>query len=138
MTVYKKIVVAIDFSEQSIKAFRRAIEMAKDFNAKLLIAHVVDTSFGSIAAYDLKFAEEMKVEAKEKLKQYKKIAEDDGVADVEIYVEEGVAKSILSSLADIDLMICGATGYSKIEKLLIGSVAERIVRHSKYDVLVVR
>jgi nucleotide-binding universal stress UspA family protein len=138
MTVYKKIAVAIDFSEQSIKAFRRAIEMAKDFNAKLLIAHVVDTSFGSIAAYDLKFAEEMKVEAKEKLKQYKKIAEDDGVADVEIYVEEGVAKSILSSLADIDLMICGATGYSKIEKLLIGSVAERIVRHSKYDVLVVR
>ena len=50
--------------------------MAKDFNAKLLIAHVVDTSFGSIAAYDLKFAEEMKVEAKEKLKQYKKIAEE--------------------------------------------------------------
>lgn len=138
MTSYKKIAVAIDFSEQSMKAFNRAVKLAKDYQATLLIAHIVDTSFGSIAAYDLKYAEELKVEAKETLEKYKKMAEDNGVANVETFVEEGAAKSILTNLPDVDLMICGATGYSKLEKLLIGSVAERIVRHSPCDVLVVR
>ncbi|NLY78519.1 MAG: universal stress protein [Lysinibacillus sp.] len=139
MMSYNKIAVAIDFSEAANKAFKKAINTAKEFDATLLIVHVVDTkSFGSIAAYDLKYAEELKVKAKEELERLKKVALEEGVAQVETLVEEGAAKTILTSLPEVDLIICGATGYSKIEKLMLGSVAERIVRHSPYDVLVVR
>ena len=36
-----------------------------------------------------------------------------------------------------DLIVCGATGLNAVERLLIGSVSENIVRHAKCDVLVV-
>lgn len=139
MANYNKIAVAIDFSEGANKAFYKAIQMAKDFKATLLIVNVVDTqSFGSIAAYDLKYAEELKEKAKEELAKLKEIAINERVINVETLVEEGAAKAVLTNLPDVDLIICGATGYSKLEKFLLGSVAEKIVRHSKYDVLVVR
>ena len=136
--IYQKIAVAVDFSEGSKRALKQAIEMAKNFQSTLLIINVVDTkSFGSVAAYDLKYAEELKEKAREELNKMKMNAEQDGVANVEILVEEGAAKTILTNV-EVDLMVCGATGLNKIEKWLLGSVAERIVRYSKCDVLIVR
>ncbi|MBB5149162.1 MULTISPECIES: universal stress protein [Ureibacillus] len=138
MAIYQKIAVAVDFSEGSKRALKQAIEMAKNFQSTLLIINVVDTkSFGSVAAYDLKYAEELKEKAREELNKMKMNAEQDGVANVEILVEEGAAKTILTNV-EVDLMVCGATGLNKIEKWLLGSVAERIVRYSKCDVLIVR
>lgn len=138
MAIYQKIAVAVDFSEGSKRALKQAIEMAKNFQSTLLIINVVDTkSFGSVAAYDLKYAEELKEKAREELNKMKLNAEQDGVANVEILVEEGAAKTILTNV-EVDLMVCGATGLNKIEKWLLGSVAERIVRYSKCDVLIVR
>jgi nucleotide-binding universal stress UspA family protein len=136
--IYKKIAVAVDFSEGSKKALKKAVELAKKFQSTLLIVHVVDTkSFGSVAAYDLKYAAEMKEKAKAELEKWKEKAEKEGLEKVETLVEEEAAKTILTNL-DVDLMVCGATGLNKIEKWMLGSVAERIVRHSKCDVFVVR
>lgn len=138
MEMYQKIAIAVDFSEGSKKAFKQAIEYAKNFQSSLLLIHVVDTkSFGSIAAYDPKYAQELKKEAEEELAKWKEAAEKEGVKDVEVSVEEGAAKAVLTNL-DVDLVVCGATGLNKVEKWLLGSVAERIVRYSKCDVLVVR
>ena len=61
-----------------------------------------------------------------------------GVESVEVLVDEGAPVGILTKLSDVDLIICGATGYNSIENMMIGSVAERIVRLAKCDVLVVR
>ncbi|WP_328286483.1 universal stress protein [Ureibacillus manganicus] len=136
---YKKIAVAIDFSDQSKRAFHRAINIAIENDATLQLAHVVDTkSFGSIAAYDLKYAEKLKEKSVSDIENYKNEAKAAGVKNVEVFVGEGSTKTILTQLLDVDLIICGATGYNAIEKMLIGSVAERIVRQAKYDVLVVR
>ena len=139
MMSYKKIAVAIDFSKQSIKALDRAITIAKDNGATLLLVNVVDTkTFGSIAAYDLKYAAQLKLDSETELDQLKKQALEQGVTAVETLVAEGSPKEILTTLPEIGLIICGETGYNQIEKLMLGSVAERIVRYSKYDVLIVR
>jgi nucleotide-binding universal stress UspA family protein len=139
MMNYKKIAVAIDFSKQSLKALDRAITIAKDNSATLLLVNVVDTkTFGSIAAYDLKYAEQLKVESEAELDQLKKQALEQGVPAVETLVVQGSPKEILTNLPEIELIICGETGYNQIEKMMLGSVAERIVRYSKYDVLIVR
>ncbi len=139
MMNYKKIAVAIDFSKQSLKALDRAITIAKDNGATLLLVNVVDTkTFGSIAAYDLKYAAQLKVESETELDQLKKQALEQGVPAVETLVAEGSPKEILTNLPEIGLIICGETGYNQVERLMLGSVAERIVRYSKYDVLIVR
>lgn len=138
-TNYKKIAVAIDFSNQSLKAFERAVSVAKENGATLLLVNVVDTkSFGSIAAYDLKYADQLKKESEVKMEEIKKQAIASGVTNVETMVEAGSPKVILTQLPNVNLIICGATGVNQMEKMVIGSVAERIVRNATCDVLIVR
>ena len=72
------------------------------------------------------------------MSQLKEKALAAGVTNVETLVEEGSPKDILTKLPEIDLIVCGETGYNQVERLMLGSVAERIVRYSKYDVLIVR
>ena len=72
----------------------------------------------------------------------KKQAEEAGLTNVEIVIEYGSPKSIitreLSNVVNADLIICGATGLNAVERFLIGSVSEAIVRTAKCDVLVIR
>ena len=139
MKNYKKIAVAIDFSKQSLKALDRAILIAKNNQATLLLVNVVDTkTFGSIAAYDLKYAKQLKIESETELDQLKNQALEQGVPSVETLVAEGSPKEILTNLPEIGLIICGETGYNQVERLMLGSVAERVIRYSKYDVLIVK
>ena len=139
ITSYKHIAVALDFSQQSIHAFNRAVKIAKENGASLLLISVVDThTFGTVEAYDSKYAEQLQRELQVKLEEMKQKAIEAGVEQVEAKVEVGKSKVILTELPNINLMVIGATGLSKAEKLVLGSVSERVVRHSKYDVLVVR
>ncbi|MEK9198957.1 universal stress protein [Lysinibacillus halotolerans] len=136
---YQKIAVAIDFSELSLKAFERAINVANHYGATLLLVHVVDTkSFGSITAYDLDFAGKLVKESNMKLEELKSKAEQAGVSKVDVVVKEGSSKEVLIELPDVDLIVCGAMGTNQIEKMLIGSVAERIARFAPCEVLIVR
>lgn len=136
---YQKIAVAIDFSKQSMKALERAILVAKDNGASLQLVNVIDNkSFGSVAAYDPNYAEQLKNEHATKLDGLKNEVVAAGVPIVEVVIKEGSAKEVLTGLSGIELLICGATGVSNIEKMLIGSVAEQIVRLATCDVQLVR
>ena len=138
-TNYKKIAVAIDFSEQSLKALEQAIELTLQYDAALELVNVIDTkSFGAISAYDLKYAEELKNDNSNKMEELKKKVLAEGVKEVGAIVVTGSPKGILTELPDVSLIVCGATGLNRMEKMVLGSVAERIVRHAKCDVLIVR
>jgi len=139
MANYLKIAVAIDFSEQSLKALDRANQLAKEHNAILQLVNVIDTkSFGAVSAYDLKYAEELKKENILKMEKLEKEALQTGVKEVESIVETGSPKGILTQLPQVDLIVCGATGLNRMEKMMLGSVAEKVVRHALCDVLIVR
>ena len=136
---YRKIAVAIDFSKQSLKALDRATLVAKDNEASIQLVNVIDTkSFGSIAAYDLNYAEQLKEESMTKMDQLKNQVIAAGVPIVEVVIKEGSPKEILTELSGVELLICGATGVTNLEKMLIGSVAERIVRSATCDIQLVR
>ena len=139
MVNYKNIAVAVDFSEQSVKAVNHAKSLALDYGAKLTLIAVCDTNtFGTVEAYDTKYAEQLQRELQVKLEEMKQKAIEAGVEQVVAKVEVGKSKVILTELPNINLMVIGATGLNKAEKFVLGSVSERVVRHSKYDVLVVR
>ena len=76
------------------------------------------------------------------LEDYKKKAEDKGVENVKLILETGSAKNKiakhLASEYDIDMIIIGATKGDKMNRLLLGSVADGIVSQAKCDVLIVR
>lgn len=140
---YKNIVVAIDGSEASEKAFNKAIKVTKINDARLVLTHVVDSrTFATAEAYDRTLAERADEYAKELLDRYVDIANNAGIDNLVRHVDYGspkvkIAKDIAKKF-DIDLIICGATGMNAVERFLIGSVSESITRYATCDVLVVR
>ena len=139
LDIYNNIYVAINFSNQSKMTFARAVEVAKASRSTLHIVCVIDThSFGSVEAYDVKYAELLYNQAIKKMESLKAEAEAAGVENVRTIIEKGSPKVILTSFTDADLVICGATRLNRVERFLFGSVTESIVRNAACDVLVVR
>ncbi|WP_102345291.1 universal stress protein [Bacillus sp. Marseille-P3661] len=140
---YKNILVAIDGSKESERAFHKAVTIAKRNESKLIIAHIVDTrSFATVEAYDRSIAERAERFANELVEDHKKEAIEKGLTNVDVIVEYGspkvkIAKEMAPSF-EVDLIICGATGLNAVERFFIGSVSEHITRYAKCDVLVVR
>ena len=143
MYKYKKILVAVDGSKEAEWAFKKAIEIAKRNDASLVLSHIIDVrSFATIEAYDRTVAERAEKFGKELLQSYEKQAIDAGVKEVITDIEYGSPKVKISKEVapkyEVDLIVCGATGMSAVERFFIGSVSEHITRYAKCDVLVVR
>ncbi|MCE4051179.1 MULTISPECIES: universal stress protein [Bacillaceae] len=140
---YKKIIVAVDGSEQGEKAFEKAVSIAAENNAKLILAHVIDTrSFATVAAFDQSVASKADEFAKEIMEKYTRKAAQGGVENVEKAIEFGSPRAVIprdiAEKYDADLIICGATGLNTVERFIIGSVSEGIARNAPCDVLIVR
>ncbi|HFR3797072.1 TPA: universal stress protein [Streptococcus suis] len=140
---YQSILVAVDGSTNAEVALQKAIQVAKRNQAKLTIAHVIDTrALHNVVAFDASIYESLEKEAETLLGNYKKWATDAGLTDIATIVEFGNPKTLLSTNipqeAGADLMLLGATGLNTFERLLIGSSSEYIMRHTDIDILIVR
>lgn len=141
---YERIYVAVDGSKEAEFAFEKAVGIAKrNVGSRLYLVHVVDQratiamDFGDSANFERAI-----VYAEELLAEYQQRAAAYGVRDVQILIEQGSPKQALikkfAPLTEADLVICGATGLNRVERFLIGSVSDNIIRSSGCDVLVVR
>ncbi|MGN8645794.1 universal stress protein [Gracilibacillus sp. HCP3S3_G5_1] len=142
---YNRILVAVDGSDSSELAFKKAVDIVLRNNAKMYLAHVIDTRTITTVApevYDQTLAARSENYAQTLLDEYKNKANKKGIYDITTHVEIGSPKiKIPKDLAkkfDVDLIICGATGMNRVERFLIGSVSENIARYAACDVLVVR
>lgn len=140
---YHQILVAVDGSKESEWAFKKSVGIAARNNATLNLVNIIDTrSYAAVEAYDRSIAERAQTFAVDLLGDYKVKAEAAGVANVNVIVDYGSPKTMisrdLSKKIEADLIVCGATGLNAVERFLIGSVSENIVRSAKCDVLVVR
>ena len=140
---YSQIIVAVDGSKEAEYAFKKSVQIAQRNDATLNLINIIDTrSFAAIEAYDRSIAEKAQAFAEDLLGGYKKEALAAGVTNVNIVVDYGSPKTMISkdiaNKVEADLIICGATGLNAVERFLIGSVSEYIVRTAKCDVLVVR
>jgi len=141
MVLFKKILIPTDGSEYTKAAVRKGLEMAKATGGEVTALYVVDqTSFINfpmdstiVSVYTL-----LEKEGEEALEFVKKEAETLGVK-VTTRIEEGSpSRKIVDLSAEHDLVVMGTLGRTGFSKLLLGSVAERVVRFAKCPVLVVR
>lgn len=141
---YKNIVVGIDGSEESSFAIYKAIEMAVlNEGATLHIASVIDRrTYSSYETLDSEIMQREQETVVELMEAYKKLAESKGIKEVNVILQYGAPKVAITrevaAATNPDLIICGARGLNVLERFLIGSVSESIVRTAKCDVLVVR
>ncbi|AOA00351.1 universal stress protein [Carnobacterium divergens] len=143
---YRRILVAVDGSEQSKHAFYKAVEVAKRNNAELVIVQVLDDNKGlnNITQNLKEFAyvlniEEQKIE--ENLSDLSSKAKKE-LNHVRSIFKIGSPKKLIAThipeKENIDLIIVGATGKNAVELVLVGSVSSYVVTHALCDVLVVR
>lgn len=141
MTLFKKILIPTDGSEYTKAAVSKGLEMAKATGAEVTALYVVDqTSFINfpmdstiVSVYTL-----LEREGEEAMEYVKKEAEALGVK-LTTRIEEGSpSRKIVDLSAEHDLVVMGTLGRTGFSKLLLGSVAERVVRFAKCPVLVVR
>ena len=147
-TGYKRILVALDFSEASIDALKKGDALAKSFNSTLIVCHVVPRTISVnplFPQYSVLESQDMKNNETERAMDalIKLVRETTGrsLDDFMPIISTGQPASEAVRVAEdqkADLLIVAHRGASGLTRMLLGSVAERIVRHAHCSVLVVR
>jgi len=139
-----KILVPIDFSDRSQKVLDFAIEHARAFDATLHLVHVFEVLVYRGVRYDEVLSSETVEETEERcrksLAEHLEHATGQGVKG-ESHLVEGEARDVIARVAkelEIDLIILGSHGRSRLKHLLLGSVAEHTLRFAPCAVLVVK
>ena len=132
---YSRILVGMDGSAESLKAFDEAVRIAK--------RNVIEKrSFLAVNTYDTIAEEQHENGTKLLLQQFAKEALEEGLTDVRTLLEYGSPKVAMATKIpkqeNVDLIVIGATGISYIERVVVGSVAAYIVNHAKCNTLIVR
>ncbi|MCC4768300.1 universal stress protein [Methanosarcina sp. DH1] len=140
---YRNIVIATDGSENSLKAISYGIEIAKLSGATVHALYVIDiTSFSSIpmdagweAMYDT-----LRGEGEKAISMVQERGKGSGVEVREVLLEGHPSNEIINFAENnnADLIVVGTLGKTGLDRFLMGSVAEKVVRGSKVPVLVVR
>lgn len=143
MEMYNNVLIAVDGSREAEWAFNKAVEVAKRNNATLSVINIIDTrSFAALEQYDRAVSEKAKEFAEGLLDGYEEIAKNAGITEVNKIIDYGSPKAILPRKAvektGADVIVCGSSGLNAVERFIIGSVSEAIVRNARVDVLVVR
>lgn len=138
---YSKILIAVDSSEFSMRAAKKGLELAHQLKATPALLYVVDTSkaIGNIEAGLL--PEQALIILKKEVEQtLDELATMYSGDDILKFMPEGHPTKDILKTAEIweaDLIVMGTHGRTGLMHLLVGSVAEYIVRHSKIPVMVV-
>ncbi len=141
--LYKKILIATDGSEYTKNAVDYGIDLAKNTGAKLHAIYVVDTAaFASIpmdAAWESMY-ELLRQEGDEATKYVADKADAEGIEVDKNTIEGHPADEIIkfAEKNSMSIIVMGTLGKSGLDRFLLGSVAEKVVRNSKIPVLVVR
>jgi len=137
--------VATDGSELVKQAVKSAVEIAKLSEAKLYAVHVIAIgSYSIIHSLDEKWKKTMKKQLTIKGEKATVYVENVGNAaniDVESVILEGNPANEIIDFAenkDIDLIVMGTHEKTELQRFLVGSVAENVIRHSRKAVLIIK
>ncbi|WP_448528512.1 universal stress protein [Raineya sp.] len=141
-----KIVVPTDFSESSLKGLDFAVQLAKKVGAKIMLHHIIE-GFQDTRMYgnaqpspeEKMMMNLMDIAAHKKMAEVTAQYQDTGV-EIEMFVSVGtVYASVEEKIAgdDVDLIVVGTRGHSKLDKKHLGSNSHKIIRNSKHPVIVV-
>lgn len=152
----KKILVAVDGSQSSINAAEKAAEITKGMQAEATLIHVYTETaqipvnqFNEVASYlsaetleNIMKDQEDTISAKRQkiLDRASESFEAKGVSPKTVLINGDPAETICeyASENDFDLIVLADKGHGKVERFLLGSISNKIVRHCKSSVMVVK
>jgi nucleotide-binding universal stress UspA family protein len=139
--IYQKIVIATDGSEKNLSAVIEGVMIARVSGAKLHVVYVIDTKPLTTGVIEESYAgmyDNLREEGEQALEQARDLAGD---LDSETCLLTGKPANEITRFVKeqgADLLVIGTQGKSGLGKLILGSVAESIIRTAPCSVLVVR
>jgi nucleotide-binding universal stress UspA family protein len=153
---YRTILYATDLSPNAAHAFSHAVALARRFQARIHILHVlpevepavlnyISTAMGEdrLAEYELEHKEEVTDNIRQRLHRFAKAEladhpEDvDRIADIEVHHGNAVDQILAAAdRIEADIVVIGSHGRGRLKYALLGSVAEKVLRKAHRPVLV--
>jgi nucleotide-binding universal stress UspA family protein len=147
MIALKKILVATDFSQPSEAALAYGRELARTFGASLTVLHVVDNiltrAYGAegVVLADPELQREIETSAQREVDALLFDEDRRALGAVGLVITSNSPSAAIVTYArdaSVDLIVIGTHGRGAIAQLLMGSVAERVVRIAPCPVLTIR
>jgi len=147
--MYKRIAVAVDGGDTSTMALNEAVKLAKLMNSTLLLLHVCEEmpvvwNVDGMTSFPMEDVTRALVESGKQLLHKDKLRVTESGIDVETRLVEdyqGRIGAVISKEAEqwlADLLVIGTHGRKGLDHLLMGSVAESVMRTASMPVLLVR
>jgi nucleotide-binding universal stress UspA family protein len=138
-----KLLVPVDGSENSLRAFDHAIYLAKKTGANITAMNVIENP-PTVYVESQKLLNDLLANFREEsaniLDKCKQIAEKNDVK-IETVIGEGDAASTIVGYAqtgDFDTMIIGRRGLGRFKEMMLGSISNKVLHHAKCTVMIVK
>jgi len=137
------ILCPIDFSEFSVSAYQHALSVAEHYQAKLVAQHIVELwrhpDAGFVASAELyeEYIQALRESGKKQLQEFVENHTHDEIQP-ELLVQVGVAADSILSFAQLqkaDVIVMGTHGRRGFDRLMLGSVTDRVMRRAPCPVL---
>jgi nucleotide-binding universal stress UspA family protein len=142
MKHFQKILVPVDFAPHSQEAVQQAVDIAQHYGASITLVYVYEPAdYALPEGYVLYTPEQiglMTTEFEARLRAARRDVEALGISRVETRLLNGAAASEIVAFAEdegIDLIVMGTHGRTGLKHMLMGSVAERVLRTAPCPVL---
>jgi nucleotide-binding universal stress UspA family protein len=144
--MFSRILVAVDGSAFAERALKCAVDLAKKYQAKLIVTHIVLRQFYAVTPSEAGvlattvFVKEMEAEGKAIIDKAGAYARAEG-ADYECKLLQGVAAEEIIKLATsekAELIVMGSRGLTEVRAFLLGSVSDKVSHHAKIPTLIVK
>ncbi|HZK83807.1 MAG TPA: universal stress protein [Desulfosporosinus sp.] len=142
--MYKKIMVPTDASEYSRRALITALEVARKFQAEvvlLFVTYIPEAYWGYNPAYTIEISQEQIAEMGDQTLMAALAGIDVGDVPLKKKKIQGHPSTVILeeiNKENIDLVVMGSHGYGPIAGAVLGSVSQRVLRKSPCHVLIVK
>ena len=143
--IFSNILVPFDLSNQSIRAFKTALDIAKKYNSKITILTCLEGDAWHHKFYDSRADNELiKKQKKASVSHISKLETLAKKADVSIKSQILKSTSVVKDITiyaksrKIDLIVMGSHGRTGVDKLILGSVANGVTQKASCPVLIIK
>lgn len=138
--MYERILVPTDGSTGTAHVALQALDLAEQYDATIHTIHVIDENASAFVSESGDGTNPLNERAEDAVQTVEQMADSHNIDVVTVVREGEPAETILEYAEEIDadVVVAGTHGRSGIRRHLIGSVAERLVRHANCPVLTIR
>ncbi len=138
MTLFKRMLITTDGSEDAKKAAIRGLELAKIIDSEVTSLSVVDLGYATRGPRTAQMLDYLKDDAEAAVDQVRREGDRMGINVKTIMMSGSPANEIIEASKDFDLIVMGSLGRTGLSHMLMGSVAEKVVRLASCPVLVIK